>query len=214
MTDLVVNEIFFSIQGESSYMGFPCVFVRLTGCNLRCTWCDTGYAFYEGRKMSVGEIITEVERHNCKLVEITGGEPLAQQGALVLMKELCDRGFTVLLETGGSISIRDVDARVRRIVDIKCPGSGMAKENLWENIEFLMPTDEVKFVVANRGDFDWAVDVMRRHGLEERCPILMSPVFNDLQPVELAGWILDSGVQVRLQLQMHKFIWEPETRGV
>lgn len=214
MIDLVVNEIFFSIQGESSYMGFPCVFVRLTGCNLRCTWCDTGYAFYEGRKMSVGEIITEVERHNCKLVEITGGEPLAQQGALVLMNELCDRGFTVLLETGGSISIRNVDARVRRIVDIKCPGSGMAKENLWENIECLSPTDEVKFVIANKGDFDWAMEVIRRHGLEKRCPILMSPVFNDLQPVELAGWILDSGAQVRLQLQMHKFIWEPETRGV
>ncbi len=214
MTELTINEIFHSIQGESSYVGLPCVFVRLTGCNLRCVWCDTEYAFYEGREMSLDEILADVEKYKCKLVEVTGGEPLAQEGVLELMKILCDDGFVVLLETGGSISIADVDPRVRRIVDFKCPGSGMEKRNLWENIKHLKPTDEVKLVVANREDFDWSVEVIRKNSLESRCPVLMSPVFAELQPIELAQWILESGANVRMQLQMHKYIWEPETRGV
>lgn len=214
MSELTVNEIFFSIQGESGFAGMPCVFVRLTGCNLRCVWCDTEYAFYEGRQMSIGEILGKVESYSCKLVEVTGGEPLAQDGVHELMTILCDRGYEVLLETSGSISIANVDSRVRRIVDIKCPGSGMVKKNLWENIESLTPRDEVKFVVGSKEDFNWAVDVLRRHELEKKCPILMSPVFGDVQPVELADWILQSRIPVRFQLQMHKYIWEPEARGV
>ncbi len=214
MTDLLINEIFHSIQGESSYMGLPCVFVRLTGCNLRCTWCDTEYAFYEGAKMSLDEIVAEVEKYGCKLVEVTGGEPLAQEEVHTLLKMLCDRGYEVLLETSGSISIERVDPRVRRIVDFKCPGSGMEKMNLWENIDYLKPTDEVKFVIGSREDFAWAVEVIQRYSLDRRCPVLMSPVFEGLQPIDLAQWILESRINVRFQLQMHKFIWEPETRGV
>ncbi len=214
MKNLLINEIFHSIQGESSYMGMPCVFVRLTGCNLRCTWCDTEYSFYEGKEMSLNSIMSEVEKYNCKLVEITGGEPLAQEHVNELMTMLCDAGFEVLIETSGSINIGRVDSRVRRIVDFKCPGSGMVKHNLWENVEFLKPTDEVKFVVGDREDFDWSVDVINRYGLLQRCPVLMSPVFGDVQPIDLAGWILDSRLPVRFQLQMHKYIWEPETRGV
>jgi 7-carboxy-7-deazaguanine synthase len=214
MIELTINEIFHSIQGESSSMGLPCVFVRLTGCNLRCTWCDTEYAFYEGRKMSLEEIMTEVKSFDCRLVEITGGEPLAQEGVHVLMKRLCDDGYDVLLETSGSINIASIDSRVRRIVDIKCPDSGMEKRNLWDNIAHLKPTDEVKFVIGSRNDFDWAVGVLRRYALAAKCPVLMSPVFGDVQPIELAQWILDERLEVRFQLQMHKYIWEPETRGV
>lgn len=214
MNGLRVNEIFHSIQGESTFAGVPCVFVRLTGCNLRCVWCDTEYAFYEGKQMSVEEILDEVARYQCTLVEITGGEPLAQEGVHGLMRMLCDRGYTVLLETSGSISIATVDPRVRIIMDIKCPGSGMEKKNLWENLVYLKPTDEVKFVVANKDDFDWSVDVIRKHGLEGKCPVLFSPVFGEVQPIDLAQWLLESGLNARLQLQLHKFIWEPETRGV
>lgn len=214
MTDLTINEIFHSIQGESSYMGLPCVFVRLTYCNLRCTWCDTEYAFYEGTGMSLEEIMAKVEKYGCKVVEVTGGEPLAQEGVFPLMKMLCDRGYEVLLETSGSMSIERVDPRVRRIVDFKCPGSGMEKKNLWENVNHLTSTDEVKFVIGSREDFDWAVEVIRQYNLDRRCPVLMSPVFDGLQPIELAEWILESKINIRFQLQMHKFIWEPETRGV
>lgn len=214
MNTILINEIFQSIQGESSFMGMPCVFVRLTGCNLRCTWCDTEYAFYEGRPMSVDEILNEVRTYACTLVEVTGGEPLAQEGALELMRRLADDGYEVLLETGGSLSIAKVDPRVRRIVDLKCPGSGMHKQMLWENIGLLKPTDEVKFVIASREDFDWSVAVITRYGLLSRCAVLMSPVFGEVQPVDLARWILDSKLPVRFQLQMHKYIWEPEARGV
>jgi 7-carboxy-7-deazaguanine synthase len=214
MNELTVNEIFYSIQGESSYVGFPCVFVRLTHCNLRCAWCDTEYAFYEGKGMSLDDILSEVRRYNCRLVEVTGGEPLAQDGVNELMTVLCDNGYEVLLETSGSISIANVDSRVRRIMDIKCPGSGMSKHNLWENIEHLKQTDEVKFVVAHREDFDWTMNIIRRYHLDTRCRVLISPVFGDVQPAELAQWVLESGVNARLQLQMHKYMWEPETRGV
>ena len=214
MQRLTVNEIFYSIQGESTFAGLPCVFVRLTYCNLRCVWCDTEYAFYEGREMSFEEILEEVGRYPSKLIEVTGGEPLAQEGVHELMRMLCDRGYTVLLETSGSISIAKVDPRVRIIMDIKCPGSGMEKKNVWENIRYLKPTDEVKFVVAHREDFDWAVEVVKRYEIEKKCPVLFSPVFGEVQPIELARWLLESGLGARMQLQLHKYIWEPETRGV
>jgi 7-carboxy-7-deazaguanine synthase len=214
MNSLVVNEIFHSIQGESSQAGFPCVFVRLTACNLRCTWCDSEYSFYEGTRMSVAELLERVEAFGCRLVELTGGEPLLQEGALELMAVLCDRGYDVMLETGGALSIAPVDPRVRRIVDIKCPGSGMSDRNFWGNIAELKQTDELKFVLRDRADFDWAVARISEHGLEGRCPLLFSPVFGELEPVTLAGWILESRIPVRLQLQLHKFIWEPSTRGV
>jgi 7-carboxy-7-deazaguanine synthase len=214
MAHLLVNEVFHSIQGESTHMGRPCVFVRLTYCNLRCSYCDTEYAFYEGRTMELEEVLGTVESYRCKLVEITGGEPLVQEDVHQLMTLLCDRGFEVLLETGGSLDIGSVDGRVKRIVDFKCPSSGMVKKNLWTNVAKLKATDEVKFVIGDREDFDWAVEIIGAHRIIERCPVLMSPVFGVLPPVELARWILESGLTVRLQMQLHKFIWEPETRGV
>ena len=214
MASLIVNEIFHSIQGESSHMGRPCVFVRLTFCNLRCTYCDTAYAFEEGQPMTVEEIVDSVERFNCKLVEVTGGEPLVQEGVHELMMVLCNCGYETLLETGGSLNISKVDSRVKRIVDFKCPSSGMMKKNLWSNVDHLKSTDEVKFVIGNKEDFDWAVEMIRHYGIDARCPILMSVVFGVLPPLDLATWILKSRLNVRFQLQMHKFIWEPETRGV
>lgn len=211
---LVINEIFHSIQGESSHMGRPCVFVRLTYCNLRCSYCDTEYAFYEGEEMSIAEIMKIVRGYNCKLVEVTGGEPLWQENVHALMKRLCNEGFEVLLETGGSLSIASVDPRVKRIVDFKCPSSKMMKKNLWENVRYLKPTDEVKFVIGNREDYEWAKQMIETHKLHERCPLLMSVVFGELEPIQLAEWILADKLDVRFQLQMHKYIWSPETRGV
>jgi len=214
MTSLVVNEIFYSIQGESSYAGKPCVFVRLTYCNLRCSYCDTAYAFHEGVAMELDEILQRVKAYACPLVEITGGEPLFQPGVHRLMKLLCDHGYETLLETGGSLDIGGVDSRVKRIVDFKCPGSGMMKSNLWSNAERLTRNDEVKFVIGSREDFDWSVEMIRLHEIDRRCPVVMSVVFGVLLPRLLAEWILEAGLGVRMQLQMHKFIWEPETRGV
>ena len=214
MATLTINEIFHSIQGESSHMGRPCVFVRLAFCNLRCNYCDTEYAFFEGKPMEVEAILERVRSYGCRLVEITGGEPLAQQGVHELMTRLSDEGHEVLLETGGSIDIASVDSRVKRIVDIKCPGSGMESKNLLSNLDHLRPTDEVKFVIGDREDFDWSVAMIQTHRLEGRCGVLMSPVFGRLRPVDLATWILEGCVPVRLQLQMHKYIWEPATRGV
>jgi 7-carboxy-7-deazaguanine synthase len=214
MTQLVVNEIFHSIQGESSHVGRPCVFVRLTYCNLRCSYCDTEYAFYDGQPMEIDEIILKVKSYGCNLVEITGGEPLLQAGVHDLMTQLCNEDFDVLLETGGSLDISGVDPRVKRIMDFKCPTSGMQKRNLWSNVEYLGPTDEVKFVIGNREDFDWSVNMIANHDLLKRSPVLMSNVFGVLEPVALAEWILESKLKVRFQLQTHKYIWEPETRGV
>jgi 7-carboxy-7-deazaguanine synthase len=195
-------------------MGLPCVFVRLTGCNLRCTWCDTEYAFYDGKNLSVTEILDEVGKFKCKLVEVTGGEPLAQDGVHELMTALCDAGYDVLLETSGSIDVGKVDSRVRRIMDFKCPGSGMMKHNLWENVDYLKATDELKFVISSKEDFDWTAERIEQYQLDKRCTVLMSPVIDVLQPIELAQWILETKIHVRFQLQMHKYIWEPETRGV
>lgn len=211
---LVINEIFHSIQGESSHAGRPCVFVRLTYCNIRCSYCDTEYAFYEGKEMTIDEIMNNVRMFKCNLVEITGGEPLFQTNVHELMTRLCDEGCEVLLETGGSLDISKVDVRVKRIVDFKCPSSKMTKKNLWENVGYLTPNDEVKFVIGTREDYDWAKEKIREYDIDKRCPILMSVVFGQLEPIQLAEWILKDGLDVRFQLQMHKYIWSPETRGV
>ncbi len=214
MPQLVINEIFHSIQGESSHAGRPCVFVRLAYCNLRCTYCDTEYAFDEGTPLEIEEILRKVKGYRCSLVEVTGGEPLMQEGVHELMTSLCDAGFEVLLETGGSLDISSVDSRVKRIVDFKCPGSGMVKKNFWPNVGFLRTGDEVKFVIRTREDFDWSVDVIAKHDLASRCPVLMSVAFGELEPVTLAEWILESRLPVRFQMQMHKYIWAPDMRGV
>ena len=212
---LKVNEIYFSVQGERNYAGLPCVFIRLTFCNLRCTYCDTEYAFYDGKDISITQIVEQVKKYDCKLVEITGGEPLVQMDeCLLLMKQLCDDGFEVLIETGGSLSIKDIDPRVKVIMDLKCPSSGMEKKNLYENIDYLKPVDELKFVIGSREDYDWTVDVLKRYELENKCKILFSVVFGKLEPVQLVNWILDDKLNVRFQLQMHKVIWHPETKGV
>jgi len=209
-----INEIFYSIQGESSASGLPTVFVRLTGCNLRCSYCDTEYAFYEGKDFTINEIIDKVKSYNCNLVEITGGEPLFQKESLELMKQLADNGFSVMLETSGSISIKDVDKRVKIIMDLKCPTSGMYQKNLFQNIGFLKETDEVKFVIGNRIDYDWAKSQISAFSLNEKHEVLISPVFGKIEPKEIVDWILQDDLKVRFQLQMHKYIWEPERRGV
>ncbi|MEG8947668.1 7-carboxy-7-deazaguanine synthase QueE [Rosettibacter firmus] len=211
---LKVNEIFYSIQGESSKAGLPCVFVRLTYCNLRCTYCDTAYAFYEGSDYSIDDIIKKIDEYKCKLVEITGGEPLFQKESLELMKRLCDKGYEVMLETGGSLPIQDVDKRVKIIMDLKCPSSGMMKKNLYENINYIKSTDEIKFVIGTREDYDWAKEIISKYDLLNKCTVLFSVVFNQLEPIQLANWILEDKLNVRFQLQLHKYIWHPETRGV
>jgi 7-carboxy-7-deazaguanine synthase len=212
---LTINEIFHSIQGESSFAGQPCVFVRLTACDLRCSWCDTPYAFYEGRKMSVDDVVADVESRGCELVEVTGGEPLLQQDVYPLMQRLIDSGKTVLIETGGHRSIAKVPEGVIRIMDVKCPGSGESTKNDWSNLPLLTKRDEVKFVIADRVDYDYARDILARERLAERCGgVLFSPVHGVLDPRQLAEWVLADRLPVRVQLQVHKYIWSPETRGV
>jgi len=209
-----LTEIFFSIQGESTYAGRPCVFVRLTGCPLRCTWCDTAYAFHGGTERRLASIIAEVEHYECRLVEITGGEPLAQPEVHPLITALVDRGYTVLIETSGALDITPMDPRATLIMDLKCPGSGMADHNLWANIPLLKPTDEIKFVIKDRADYEWAVTKVREYALTDRHTVLFSPVFNELDSRALAEWVLADRLPVRLQLQLHKHIWDPAMRGV
>ena len=211
---LKVNEIYFSIQGESSKAGLPCVFVRLTYCNLRCTYCDTEYAFYEGKDYTIEQILTEVKKYQCKLVEVTGGEPLVQEECNVLMKTLCDDGYDVMLETGGSLPIKNVDSRVKIIMDLKCPSSGMIKKNLYENIDSIKSTDEIKFVIGSREDYEWCKEIIKKYDLTNKCNVLFSVVFGELEPVMLVEWILEDKLKVRFQLQMHKFIWDPAAKGV
>jgi len=211
---LKIHEIYLSIQGESSFAGRPCVFVRLTGCQMRCVWCDTEHAFYEGSLRTLDEILDEVAEFDCGVVEVTGGEPLLQPAVHPLMTRLCDAGYEVLLETGGGLDIVPVDPRVRRIVDVKCPGSGEAENNRWENLDDLRATDELKFVLAGRADYDWARRVVAERALAGRCPIHFSPVWGALDPAELAEWIVADRLPVRLGLQLHKLLWGPETRGV
>ena len=212
---LTVNEIFFSIQGESTHTGRPCVFVRLTGCDLRCVWCDTPYAFQDGRKLDVDEVVTDVGQYRCDLVEITGGEPLLQEDVYPLMDRLLAAGATVLLETGGHVGVTRVPAAVVKVMDIKCPGSGECDRNLWENLTRLTQRDQVKFVIADRVDYEFARDVVRRHTLETRCgAVLFSAVHDVLPSVRIAEWVLEDHLPVRLQIQLHKLLWGAETRGV
>jgi 7-carboxy-7-deazaguanine synthase len=212
---LTINEIYESIQGESTWAGQRCVFVRLTFCDLRCNYCDTEYAFYEGKKQTLPEIIDAVAAYQCPLVEITGGEPLLQKNVLPLMSSLADAGQTVLLETSGAHDISPVDSRVHRIMDLKTPGSGEAHRNLFSNIEHLTPRDEVKFVIGSREDYEWSGEKVLSYQLPDRCrAVLFSPIFGRIDPREIVEWILGDNLRVRFQLQMHKFIWTPTQRGV
>ena len=212
---LTINEIYHSIQGESTWMGRPCVFVRLTFCDLRCNYCDTEYAFYEGKKQTLKEILDAVAAFRCPLVEITGGEPLLQKNVLPLMSILCDAGYTVLLETSGAHDISKVDLRVHRIMDLKTPDSGEVDKNLWSNIDHLTHRDEVKFVMGSREDYEWSCDKVQHHHLSSRChAVLFSPIFGRIDPRQIVEWILADKLDVRFQLQMHKFIWSPTQRGV
>jgi 7-carboxy-7-deazaguanine synthase len=211
---LVVHEIYRSLQGESTFVGLPCVFIRLTACHLRCGYCDTPHAFMEGQTRTVDEIFDAAIELGDNLVELTGGEPLLQPEVHPLMTRLADAGRTVLLETSGAIDIAPVDPRVHVILDLKTPGSGEEAANCWGNLSLLKPSDEVKFVICDRNDFEWSVDVVRRYDLVERCPILFSPAFGQVNPTELAAWILENKLAVRLQIQQHKILWDPNARGV
>lgn len=212
---LTITEIYPSIQGESSFAGQPCTFVRLTACDLRCRWCDTVYAFTEGRKQSVEDVLAEVRAIGLPLVELTGGEPLLQKQAIPLMQQLLDEGHTVLIETGGHVPIGDVPAGVHRIVDVKCPGSGEAERMHWPNLDLLTPRDEVKFVIADRDDFEYARNIVATYDLAARChAVHFSPAWGLVAPADLAAWILESRLPVRLQLQQHKYVWEPAARRV
>jgi 7-carboxy-7-deazaguanine synthase len=209
-----ITEIFHSIQGESTHAGRPCVFIRLTGCPLRCTWCDTEYAFHGGVDMTIDEVVAQTQAYGCRLVEVTGGEPLHQAAAFPLVERLCAEGFEVLIETSGAIDIAAVDRRARIIMDIKCPGSAMADRMLWSNLSHLSNHDETKFVVKDRADYEWAREFVRRENLTARCHVLFSPVFGELDPRILAEWLLEDRLPVRFQLQLHKLIWSPDMRGV
>ena len=211
---LKVNEIYLSVQGESSYTGLPCVFIRLTGCNLRCIWCDTAYAFYEGKSMSIDEIVGKVKNFGVKLIEITGGEPLMQENVYPLMNGLIEKGFQVLLETGGSLSLEKVPRDIIKIMDIKCPGSGEHKNNTLDNLKFLETKDEVKFVILNRHDYEWSRDLIHKYKIHEIAHILISPVYDKLELKEIVKWILEDKLPVRLQTQLHKAIWDENTIGV
>jgi 7-carboxy-7-deazaguanine synthase len=211
---LAINEIFFSIQGEGDRVGWPCIFIRLAFCNLRCSWCDSEYTFYESRQMTLDQVMDAISGYPCKRVEVTGGEPLMQEAAFPLMTRLCDAGYEVMVETSGSLDISKVDPRVRRIMDLKCPGSGMVARNRMENLQELKETDELKFVIKDRLDYEWAKEWVLRESLHETCPVLFSPVWDAVPFADLAEWILDDGLPVRLQLQIHKFIWDPKARGV
>jgi 7-carboxy-7-deazaguanine synthase len=213
---LRVTEIFRSIQGESTHAGRPCSFVRLTGCPMRCVWCDSEYTFTGGEHMSIEDVISQVDSHGCKLVEVTGGEPLGQREALDLIKELCDRDYDVLVETGGYVSTKDVDPRAYIILDVKCPGSGEAERNHWPNLDHLRSDrDEVKFVIADLADWKFAQQVIERYQLESRAKaVLISPVWDGVNLQDVANWVSSSGRNVRMQLQLHKYIWGAEARGV
>ncbi|HWV56721.1 MAG TPA: radical SAM protein [Longimicrobiales bacterium] len=217
---LRVTEIFHSIQGESTWAGLPCTFVRLTGCPLRCVWCDTEYAFYGGEKLALDEILRRVADYGTPLVEITGGEPLIHRNAFVLANRLLEAGYTVLVETSGAVDVSPLDPRVHKIMDLKCPGSGEVSRNLWSNLDHLTGRDELKFVIAGREDYEWARDVVRRHGLVERLEngslraVHFSPVWDRLELQRLAAWILEDRLPVRMQLQLHKVIWGANVPGV
>lgn len=217
---LMVNEIFHSIQGESSFAGRPCVFLRLTYCNLRCSYCDTEYAFYQGEPLDIDDVLAAIHSYDCPLIEITGGEPLLQEPVFNLMRRLCDDGLEVLLETGGSRSVAEVDPRVHKIVDMKCPSSNMSHKNLLANLGYLSERDELKFVIGTRGDYEWSLKLLRKHPeLSAVGAILLSPVYGKIPPVRIVDWMLADRLQkefpnIRFQTQMHKAVWPPDMRGV
>lgn len=211
---LRLTEIFYSIQGESSFIGMPCIFIRTTGCDLRCKWCDTEYAFYGGKKRTISEIITYIQKWPCKLVELTGGEPLLQKNLPTLAEILLDNKYTVLIETGGHRDVSVLDRRVIKIMDVKCPGSGESDKNLWQNFDYLEAKDQVKFVIKDRTDYEWAKEVMQKYKLENGPHLLFSPVFAVMDYQALASWILQDSLNARMQLQLHKFIWHPDAIGV
>lgn len=214
-TTILVTEIYRSVQGESTWAGRPCTFIRLTGCNLRCVWCDTEYAFHHGDNMTIAEVLEECRRLGCPLVEITGGEPLLQKGCPALAEALLAEGYTVLCETSGSLPIAALPREVIKVMDLKCPGSGESDMNDWANLDALSPRDEVKFVISDRDDYEWSRDVLRAHNLAARCnAVLFAPVFGVLDPRVLVEWLLEDGLDVRFQLQLHKFIWPPDQKGV
>ncbi len=209
---LRINEIFYSLQGETSRIGLPTVFIRLTGCPLRCGYCDTEYAFHEGESMPLSEILEKTKTYSAHYVTVTGGEPLAQKGCIDLLKMLCDAGYSVSLETSGALDVSKVDVRVSKIVDVKTPGSGEVSKNRWENLQYLTPHDEIKFVLCDESDYQWAKQQLAEHKLAERCPVIFSPVFSTLEPGDLAEWVLRDHVPVRMQIQLHKYLWG-EGRG-
>ena len=211
---LKINEIYYSVQGESTHAGRPCIFIRLTYCNLRCSYCDTEYAFYDGKDMEITDIMSEIKRWDCNLVEVTGGEPLFQEECIDLLNELVNSNYEVMLETGGSLSISNVPKKVIKIVDFKCPSSKMVKKNLWSIVDDLQPQDEVKFVIGDREDFDWAKDRITKYSLDKICTLLFSPTFGEIDPQQIVEWILADNLPVRMQMQMHKMIWSLEEKGV
>tara|TARA_B100000427_G_C15441758_1_gene565503 strand:+ start:361 stop:1002 length:642 start_codon:yes stop_codon:yes gene_type:complete len=211
---LKINEIYHSIQGESSYSGLPCVFVRLTYCNLRCSYCDTEYAFYEGKDMSIKQIIKKINSYKCNLVEITGGEPLLQKNCIKLINELEKNNKKVLIETGGSLSIQNISKKTHIILDLKCPSSNMENKNLWENLDYIKKTDEIKFVVGNKADYEWTKNIIKKYDLENKCHLLISPVYDKIDNEKIINWILKDNLKIRFQIQLHKEIWDKDKKGV
>jgi len=209
-----INEIYYSIQGESSYSGLPCIFIRFTYCNLRCSYCDTEYAFHQGNEMNISEIISKIKSYNCDLVEITGGEPLLQEGYIELINELEKQNKKVLIETGGALPIKNIPFKTHIILDIKCPSSKMSDKNLWENINHLKESDEVKFVIGDKDDYIWTKKIIKKYNLNNKCNILISPVYKKIQSAKIVEWILKDNLDVRYQIQIHKEIWDASKKGV
>ena len=212
--NLKINEIYYSIQGESSFAGLPCIFIRLTYCNLRCSYCDSEYTFYNGEDMDIKSIINKIKQYPCKLVQVTGGEPLFQKNCINLLRTLVKEEYNILLETSGSLSIKNVPKEVINIIDFKCPSSKMQKKNLWDNINYIKPNDQIKFVIGNREDYEWTKNKIDKYNLEKKCEILISPVYKHIKSEEIVNWILEDNLKVRFQIQIHKEIWPEEKRGV
>ena len=212
--NLKINEIYYSIQGESSYSGLPCVFIRLTYCNLRCSYCDTEYAFYEGKDITIKQIVKKANSYKCNLVEITGGEPLLQKNCIKLIDELEKNNKKVLVETGGSLPIKNISTKTHIILDLKCPSSNMESKNLWENLDYIKKTDEIKFVIGNKTDYDWVKKTIKKNNLEKKCLLLISPVHNKIDKEKIINWILKDNLKIRFQIQLHKEIWDKDKKGV